>query len=344
MDDKKIKISPISAVLAGMLLIYFGMVCAINLSGVPGFYDADMYTDMRYAMEAWEHKSVFPQGWVFGNQLYVASTPVVAALFYGLTGVPHLAMGLASSLMTLLVLLSFQWMLKPVMKTHQARLAGSVLFMAVMLFFGDAWHDTGGWQLLFTMCSYYACYAVNVFLAYGCYLRSQRRISVCMWIIFPMTCLLSFCTGIQSLRQTAVMTLPLLGVECLRLLQCMIRRKVPEKGPAVVAGMISVDNLAGVVTARCLNLEQVEIIGEMKLVSLSEYLLNIRTGIGQAMSLVINYDVPGYIVLGIIMLVCIMAAVFLIMKAVYEQDQRGLTFLYPGSTRYSCTDLGKGRG
>ena len=324
MEEKKKWLSP-TIILPGMLLVYFGAVCAINFSGVPGFYDSDMYTDIRYAMEAWNHKSVFPDGWVFGNQLYVASTPVLAALFYGLTGNPHLSMGIASTVMTVLVLVSFHWMLLPVVKSRQARLAGSVLFMGIMLLFGDAWQDTGGWQLLFTMCSYYACYAVTVFLVFGCYLRSGKLGR--MWPVLILAGLLSYCTGIQSLRQTAVMTLPLLGVEVLRLLACLIGRKNPDKKPMEVAAVIAVANVAGVVTARCLRLEQVEIIGDIGLTSPSQYVQQLCSGITQALSLVMNYNLLGYLMLTGVLLISGTGIVCLVWRLVREKDGKGLILM-----------------
>lgn len=324
MEQKKKVLSPAILLLA-MLLVYFGAVCMINLSGVPGFYDSDMYTDIRYAMEAWKHQSVFPEGWVFGNQLYVASTPVLAALIYGMTGAPHLSMGIASTVMTVLVLVSFHWMLLPVVKSRQARMAGSVLFLGIMLLFGDAWHNPGGWQLLFTMCSYYACYAVTVFLVFGCYLRSEK-----LWRVWPVLILagiLSFCTGIQSLRQTAVMTLPLIGVEVLRLLCCLMGRIPVDKKPMAVAGVISIANAVGLITARCLDLEQVEIFGEMGLTPLSQYPQQLHNGIGQALSLVINHNPLGYGMLACVMLVSAAGFVCLVWRILRKKEENGLILL-----------------
>lgn len=121
--------------LLAMVLAYFALICAVNFFAPPSFYDSDMYTDMRYAEEMWKHKSIFPDGWVFGNQLYAVSTPVVAGLFYGLTRNPVLAMGLASTVLAALVLLSFDWMLHPVVSGREGRMAGVLAFLWMVLFF-----------------------------------------------------------------------------------------------------------------------------------------------------------------------------------------------------------------
>ena len=75
-----------SVVLTVLLLGFVGMVFYINFSINPEYYDGDIYNDINYAKEAWKAKSLFPKDWIFGNQTYVVATPVLAALFYGITG------------------------------------------------------------------------------------------------------------------------------------------------------------------------------------------------------------------------------------------------------------------
>lgn len=318
MKQKKNNSSVAAVMLIFFLAVYLAMICTINFFAPPSFYDSDMYTDIRYAMESWNHRSVFPEGWVFGNQLYVMSTPVLAALFYGLTGAPVFAMGLASSVMAVLVLLSFFWMMEPVIPSREGRLAGVVLFAGMMLFFGDAWHDPTGWQLMFTMCSYYACYAVNAFLTYGCYLRSGEPNGRRSIPVLAFCCVLSFATGIQSLRQTAVMTLPLLGVAALDAIWNLWRKQPVNRKRLLTAGLVSACNLLGLVAARCMDLEQVEIIGELKLVSPSGWIVNLKNSILLMLSLILNYDPVGLVVFTGIAILCA-AAVMGILK---ERDRK----------------------
>ena len=155
-----------------LLGIYWGAILHINFAKNPTWYCTDMYSDMLYSVEVWNQKSIFPNGWVFGNQLYVVATPVLAALFYGLTQDPCVAMGIASTLMGLGVVVSFYWMIRPFLMGLDERLMAVVWFMLAILLAGNPVGSTRGWQLFFTMCSYYACYAITVFLAFGCYLRS----------------------------------------------------------------------------------------------------------------------------------------------------------------------------
>lgn len=313
--------------LAVMLLVYFGVVCMINFLAPPSYYDSDMYTDIRYAVEVWNHKSVFPEGWVFGNQLYFMSTPVLAGIFYGITGNATLSMGIASTIMAFLVLLAFDWMMKPAVPAVEARLSGLVMFMGLMLFFGDAWHETSGWQLLFTMCSYYACYAMTVFLVFGCWLRSRQLGQKRYNVLFAAACILSFGTGIQSLRQMAIMVLPLIGGEFVRILFRKWRKEPFEWKSIFVTGCVSCLNLLGLVTSRILDLEQVEIIGQMDLVMPSDWFRCAKQGVLLALSLVMNHDAVSFGMLAVLMVACGIALVGLVIRAGRHHETAGQMLL-----------------
>ena len=212
----KVRKHGVSILCVAILCVYLIAMGIVNFSGNPDFYVTDMYSDMNYAAEVWMQKTVFPEGWVFGNQLYAVATPVLAACFYGLTANHCIALAMATTVMGIGILLSFDWMLKPVLPSVSPRLIGTVGFLSLVLSSGDMYYMEDGWQLFFTMGSYYACYAIAVFLAFGCYLRWDSEGSVRFAGILAFTCLLSFGTGIQSLRQTAVMVCPLIAVEALK--------------------------------------------------------------------------------------------------------------------------------
>ena len=248
-----------------ILGVYCTWMLIINFSGNPIFYDADMYSDMLYSVKAWEHKSIFPEGWVFGNQLYAVATPVLAALFYGLTGSMCNAMAIASTVMGAGVMLSFCWMLKPVLQKRDERSIALTFFLTLVLAVGDIYHEDNGWQLLFTMCSYYACYAISAFLAFGCWLRSDLPRSPGSTAMLPLACLMAFGTGIQSLRQTAIMICPLIGLELLRLLFLVIRKEKICFRSLLITGLLTAANLAGVLYAKFAAVDHHEIFGTIDL-------------------------------------------------------------------------------
>lgn len=257
-------------ILVFMLVVCFGAISLLNFAAVPSFYDGDMYCDYRYAMEAWAHKSIFPEGWVFGNQLNAVSTPVLAAILYGSTNNMNFSMAMACVTMAILVVASFDWMMKAVMKDPESRLLAIVLLVTISLYCGRAVHGNQGWTLLFSMCSYYAGYSITAFLAFGSYIRGilgirDRRFAV----MVAVACILSFGTGIQSIRQTAIMTVPILAVEFLRFCT-MFQSWKKHRCPLWIASGIAASNLMGLCYVRMREINQNEIFGPIELTSLAD--------------------------------------------------------------------------
>ena len=213
----------ISCLAALGLLAFLAVFAVINFRYLCVFCDGDVYTDMELAREIWRQKSLFPPNWIYGNQYYVVATPVLSALFYGLTGSMNLAMSLATTVMGLGVLLSFDWMLLPFVRRRCHRLSALLLLCAAAMGTRLVLEPEG--QLFFVLASYYACYLITLFLAFGDYTRALQQPEKARPFALSLTLLLCFATGMQSLRQTAVMVLPLLALECLAMLQRLLRRE-----------------------------------------------------------------------------------------------------------------------
>ena len=269
-----------------ILCIYFVSVMIINFSGNPYFYSTDMYSDMCYATEVWEHKSIFPEGWIFGNQFYVVATPVLAALFYGIFGNPVIAMGIASTLMGICLLFSFNWMLKAVFPSVKHRLLGAAVFMSLLLAYGGPVYETKGWQLLFTMCSFYACYAITAFLVFGCYIRGKNA---SVWAMI-LSCAMAFCTGMQSLRQTAIMLFPLAGAELLCVIKRCYKKEKLWNRRTVIAGLVTLFNVFGLILIRAMDIPQVEIFGNINTIPLGKAFENAHLAVINAFSLLADTD------------------------------------------------------
>lgn len=205
----------LSALAILVMACYFAVFAVINFKCFARFCEQDMYADTLVAKMMWEQKSLFPLGYVFGNQLYVVATPVLAALFYGLTGSPNTAMALATTVMSALILLSFFWLLRPVVKRGLSLACAALMLVACA--FGDKLVNQEMGQLLFILCSYYACYLITLFVVLGDYERSVREPGL-RPLPLVLSLLLCFATGMQSLRQTCIMVLPILAFEGLRLL------------------------------------------------------------------------------------------------------------------------------
>ncbi|MBR4549739.1 MAG: hypothetical protein IKO83_07475 [Oscillospiraceae bacterium] len=221
MTDRRDK--GISFLAALCLLAFLAVFAVLNFRSFPVFCDGDVYTDMELAREMWTQKTLFPSNWVFGNQYYVIATPVLAALFYGLTGSLVKAMALATTLMGLLLLLSLAWMLRPFLPRRSQRLCALLFFTAAPM--GTRLLIEPEGQLFFVLASYYACYLITLFVVFGDYVRALERPEAARPLPLLPALLLSFAAGMQSLRQTAVMVLPLLALELLALLARLLRRE-----------------------------------------------------------------------------------------------------------------------
>lgn len=201
-------------------LVVYGV---INFLGFPLFCDSDMYADTLISKLIWENHSLFPEGWIFGNQYYVLATPVLSALLYGLVGNTNLAMVLATELMTLLLILSLFYVLRCFTKDILLYLA-SVLILLSCSFAPTGVYSTHA-QLLFLMCSFYSCYLITFFIVLGDYIRAVQTPHRSRLGMLGFSLVLCFATGIQSLRQTAIMILPLLACEMLLSLRRWIRKE-----------------------------------------------------------------------------------------------------------------------
>lgn len=257
-----------SVVLTVLLLGFVGMVFYINFSINPEYYDGDIYNDINYAKEAWKAKSLFPKDWIFGNQTYVVATPVLAALFYGITGNGFTAMAIASSIMTVLTLLTYDWMTRTLL-SYNERTAGFLFMIGFLLLKAHVATSQQGIQAFFTMASYYACYLINAFIVYGCYVRIRQGKFTGKHIIPAIIGVaLSFGTGMQSLRQTAVMALPLVACEVLLIIIYSAKdKRFAISYSTLFSAIVFIANIAGLVAMRFIEINQNSIYGTTALVS-----------------------------------------------------------------------------
>ena len=213
-----------AALMALVILGYLAVFTVIDFRGFARLATSDMYEDTLVARLMWEQKTLFPRNYLFGNQLYVAATPVPAALFYGLTGSMNRAMAWATLVMSLLLLLSMLWMLRACVKRPSLRVAAVLVFLASIFGPFSVFREEGQ-QLFFAMCSFYACYLICFFVVLGDYVRALSSEAKRPGALL-LSVLLCFVLGMQSLRQTCVLILPLLCYELLAAL-CRVLKKQP---------------------------------------------------------------------------------------------------------------------
>lgn len=256
-----------SVVLTLLLFAFLGLVFYVNLSCNPEYYDGDIYNDINYAKEAWKAKSIFPKNWIFGNQTYVVATPVLAALFYGITGNGFTAMAIASCIMTVFVILTYDWMTRTLF-SYNERTAGFLFMIGFLLLKAHVATSQQGIQAFFTMASYYACYLINAFIVYGCYVRIRQGKFMGKHIVLAVIgAALSFGTGMQSLRQTAVMALPLVACEVLLIIIYSAKdKRFAISYSTLFSAIVFISNIAGLIVMKFIEINQSSIYGTTALV------------------------------------------------------------------------------
>lgn len=214
LENRKEKLNIFSLLCIIVILSYLVVFTIINFKGMAFFCDGDIYADMLLSTEMWKQKTPFPDNWVFGNQYYLVSTPVIAALIYGATGKMVLSMSVATGIMTVLIFAAFVCMMKTA-SSGKAAVCVSLLVLAASCISAKGVFSEEA-QLLFTLASYYACYLLTMLVVFGDYAGSLKTgDSGFGRLTFIISLILSLLAGMQSLRQMLIMIFPVLALEML---------------------------------------------------------------------------------------------------------------------------------
>ncbi len=193
-----------------LAFVYVAGICWINFHGAL-WCQMDVYTYAYEGRLMHEARSFFPEGWIFGNQYHIISSPNISALFYGLVRDSMTSLAIASTLSTLVILLSFRWAFHKY--TTKTGMAAGLLCLAGGIIFGtNASTYISGLQVLYTMASYYASYLIVLLLTLGCWLR-MRNGDKTPWAMAGIAMILNFAAGMQSLREMLVLVIPLAVIE-----------------------------------------------------------------------------------------------------------------------------------
>ena len=204
------------------IALYIISILFINYVGRV-WYSFDMYSDMLVAEKMTESLSIFPADWIFGNQLYVVSTSVIAGILNLVFHNGFYAMATASSIMMILILLCFVWLCKPFLEKKYIIIGIFCLSGAIVLG-NSASQFTQGFQIIYTMASYYSCYIIGILFHLGIYIRmiSGKKVHP---VLFVIAALLAFALGMQSLRQTLVLYIPILIFDVITLIGFAVKNK-----------------------------------------------------------------------------------------------------------------------
>lgn len=267
----------------GLAVLFLELLtfCLVTFSGMVTQAGEDVYGDALVARLIWEEKTLFPKSWIFGNQYNVISTPVLAALFYGITGSMNLGLSLACMVMNIFIVLAFWWALAPFCSRQQI-LTGLITLLGCVIC-NPAYPLWEG-HYLYIKANYYACYLIVMLVVWGDWLRlvtGKRKKLFCP--SFLLSLFLCFAIGMQSIRQFAVMILPMAAVDLLRLLFLILRKgfhlKKEDFLPTAAVILCGSFNLLGLQYVKSLHLPHVNISFERGLQPKGQWIANLKSAL-----------------------------------------------------------------
>lgn len=312
-----------------LVLLMYGY---LNFAGFAQYCNGDVYADTQVAVRMWDQKTLFPKGWSFGNQFYVVATPVLAALLYGLTGSINMAMVLATEVMTVLIILSFLWLLRSVTKDLLLKLTACLVLMAANVAPYGPYSVNS--MLFFTQSSFYACYLITLFVVFGDYIRAYQSEEM-RPAALAVSLALSFAMGMQSLRQTVVMVIPILACELFVMAhRAVLRQPVWRPNTLLRALSYGLANSAGVVVIKLLDPPHTSIYGQLEATPITGMVQRLEP-LGTALCEItsVNYVLTGectpklsLVILGMVLVVAVAAVLWLI-RMCREETPLELTWL-----------------
>lgn len=203
-----------------LLVTYLGMFAYLNLAKLAQHVDSDIAAEALLAREIWEEKNLTPDDWIASTERYVFGMPMVAALFYGMTGSMAAAVGIACVLIGAVLAGVLYWFLKRMGLSQTASLAAILALCALPV---NGLRNEGQMVpfvmlLLFVFADYYALHSILMFLTIAFYLhlrkgRAGRREAVGWFVMFGFTTALAL--GGQRCLQMVI--LPMIAVEAVSL-------------------------------------------------------------------------------------------------------------------------------
>ncbi len=210
-----------------LLFIYIGIFTYLNMFQYREHVDSDIAVDAMLAREIWEEKTLTPDNWVASTERLVVGVPALSALFYGASGSMVFSMGLACTIVGILLLAAIAFTLK---RCGISRLGIATALLALCALPINGLRNDGQMVpfvilLWFLFADYYALHSICLFLciAFYLYLRennknntsksAKARLILC-WLV-----LAGLCGGLAlgGMRCLQVVVLPLVVWEVLLL-------------------------------------------------------------------------------------------------------------------------------
>ena len=208
-------------IVGGLLLIYLGIFCYLNLCKYSQHVDSDIAAEALLSREIWQEKDLSPDNWVSSTERRIIGMPTVAALFYGMTGSMQTAVGITCVLLGGIFLGVFYYFLRKLSFGRTASLTALLVLCALPV---NGWRNEGQMVpfvtlLLFLFAEYYVFHAIFFLLSILFYMELKKQGEMtagkaCVWTALFVAAVLLNCGGQRYMQ---VVVLPLVIVECVAL-------------------------------------------------------------------------------------------------------------------------------
>ena len=228
-------------ILGILFVAYLFFIFCVNIQHFNYKMNSDIGAEAVLGRLIWDSGEIIPASWISSTETRMIATPQMAALFYGMTGDMNLSLGLACCVMTIGILLAVWTFMKAAGCGKSSCLGMCLLSLSLA-------GNMTILELLYLFASYYGVHVIGFFFTMNCYqmllqcgdqvfYKQSRhgnqndvtdgttRIKMKVAYKLSVSLILSFLLGMQGTRGILITYGPLFGIEIIRQIYCLMKRK-----------------------------------------------------------------------------------------------------------------------
>lgn len=222
-----------------LCIVVIGFVIYVNFSYYYDFLHADIAADLAFVREAARTLSLFPQGWLHLNEMrfFYITTPIL--LLYIIIGNINLSYKLVVTFMLLVNVFLFWWAFKG------SRLIATFVGIIVFIIAFSGYYLFSVFDILWINASL-STHLATVLFTIGAYTRlhGNRKIHITLVVL---AIIFAFLQGVQSIRVTIALYLPMLFVALYPLSKSIFsKQKLYLTSSRSFAVLLFLSNIAGI--------------------------------------------------------------------------------------------------
>lgn len=173
----------------------------INLFRYTVGIDSDVAAEGLTARAMWVHGTIIPEEFLGSTETRIFNVNLIAAGVYGLTGNMNLSMGIACSIMMVLLIGSYVVLLRQLQLKRVSIAVAVVLLLAAPVTLRHA-------QLLYVQAVYYAIHSVLMLVTLTMWLHVMHEAKGWLWRML-VSCVLAFLISLSGMRAMLIYVAPL---------------------------------------------------------------------------------------------------------------------------------------